>query len=233
MQQLLDIIVSESPSFSNFVIGQNGAVFSAVQRWSQTPPQQGLDSCLYLWGNAGSGGSHLLISAKNESGSPYLSAENLLMFDDANFESGLPIRYCIDHIERTQEEAYSHLFRWLRKSESHTLSLLLTGNVPPRQLKLPPEITSRIGKMQIFQLLPLSDEEKKEALQFHAKRRGMLLDNAVLTYFLQHMNRDIRLLTALITAFDEWCLQNQCAHSLPMARRMLTETLNISTSEER
>ena len=74
----------------------------------------------------------------------------------------------------------------------------------------------------IYQVHGLSDEEKIAALSQAAQARGLTLSPAVLPYLLSHFQRDMRSLSSMLDALDQYSLETQRPVTLPLLRDLLT-----------
>ena len=79
----------------------------------------------------------------------------------------------------------------------------------------------------MYQLHPLTDEEKAQALKTHAKARGMKLPDEVVDYCLRYLRRDLPTLMAVLDALDEWSLTEKKPVTVPMLKKLLQLNLEI------
>jgi DnaA family protein len=109
------------------------------------------------------------------------------------------------------------------------LAMLLSGRVPPLQLKLREDLRTRIGQMLIYEIKPLSDDEKAAALAQHALLRGMRMEPGVVQYLLRHGRRDLPSLLAMLNHLDRVSLEQQRPPTVPLLRELLQTRLDIDT----
>ena len=111
--------------------------------------------------------------------------------------------------------------RFLRAPVGATLNLpRLTGGLGVRYC----------GGMQKsgFEIpIPLSDNEKAQALTQHAKARGFTLPEDVTLYLLNHVARDMGALFATLDALDRHSLETKRAVTVPLLRGLLSAAKNI------
>jgi DnaA family protein len=100
-------------------------------------------------------------------------------------------------------------------------TLISSGIASPMQMGLRDDLATRLAWGLVYQLHPLSDEEKAEALKRHAAERGMKLPDEVLDYCLRHLRRDLPTLIATLDALDEWSLTYKRAVTLPLLKQLL------------
>jgi DnaA family protein len=79
----------------------------------------------------------------------------------------------------------------------------------------------------VYQLHPLNDDEKAQALKQHAKERGMNLPKEVVDYCLRYLRRDLPTLMAVLDALDEWSLTEKKPVTVPMLRKLLQLNLAL------
>jgi DnaA family protein len=199
-QLLLDIQPPAAPSLDNFVTGRNAEALFQLRR---TVLENDDAHFIYLWGETGCGKTHL-IQACNA----LASAAGLDMI-------------CVDDVHLLSDDdqvALFDLYNQLRESGGR---LVVSGIAAPGQMGLRDDLATRLAWGLSYQLHPLSDEEKTQALKNHAEARGMKLPDEVLDYCLRHLRRDMPSLIATIDALDEWSLTDKRAVTLPLLKQLL------------
>lgn len=199
-QLLLDIQPAAQPSLANFVIGQNAEALNNLRLACQGSPEARF---IYLWGSAGSGKTHLLQACAAES---RLNEVPLLIADDVHL------------LNSDDQIALFDAYNQLREGGG---TLISSGIASPMQMGLRDDLATRLAWGLVYQLHPLSDEEKAEALKRHAAERGMKLPDEVLDYCLRHLRRDLPTLIATLDALDEWSLTYKRAVTLPLLKQLL------------
>jgi DnaA family protein len=201
MRQLpLEISPPAAPSLDNFVAGANAEALAAVRSLvSGTLP----GAILYLWGERGSGRSHLLRAATR-----------------AN-----PGLIAADDVETLDPTAQQTLFNAINAARDGGPAVLAAGGAPPGQLTLRDDVRSRLGWGLVYQLRAPSDAEKAGHLRAEAARRGLRLPEEVLAYLLSHLPRDLASLNAVLDALDRYSLASQRPLTLPLVREALQKTL--------
>ncbi|MFL9711011.1 DnaA regulatory inactivator Hda [Methylobacillus sp. Pita1] len=205
-QLLLDIQPPAAPSLDNFVTGRNAEALFQLRR---TVLENDDARFIYLWGETGCGKTHL-IQACNA----LASASGLDMI-------------CVDDVHVLSDDdqvALFDLYNQLRESGGR---LVVSGIAAPGQMGLRDDLATRLAWGLSYQLHPLSDEEKTQALKNHAEARGMKLPDEVLDYCLRHLRRDMPSLIATIDALDEWSLTDKRAVTLPLLKQLL----QVSTTQ--
>jgi DnaA family protein len=216
-QLLLDLAPEQVPSLDNFVAGINAEL---VGRLRALADPGGFDM-IYLWGTPGSGRSHLLAGAAQTAAAR--RPTRLIAGADASAEmhiapGGLLI---VDDVDRLSAEAQVALFRTFNSVRLVGLSLLLAGPVPPLRLDLREDLRTRIGQSLIYEVKPLTDEEKSAALARHALLRGMKVDPGLVHYLLRHGRRDLPSLMAVLDGLDRASLEQQRPATLPLLKEVM------------
>ncbi len=224
MPQQLALGLSLRPSvdFASFIIGRNGEAVSRLR----TP----LDPFVYLWGESGSGKSHLLqaacLQAHREGRLPAylpLKAEREI---DPEMLDGLEgyALVCLDDLERIAgksewERAIFNLFNLLRENGGQ---LVVAADAPPAGLSIElPDLASRLTWGPCYHLIPLDDSERLELLLASAERRGMSMSAETASFLLQRTPRDIHYLTLLMDRLDSASLAAQRRLTIPFVREVL------------
>jgi DnaA family protein len=199
-QLLLDIQPPPSPSFENFKLGKNAeAVINIKEAIKGNAPS----SFIYLWGASGSGKTHLLTAAKT------LGA------------------HIADNVHLLDNDAQIDLFNIYNQLKEAGGTLITAGLHAPTQMGLRDDLATRLAWGLVYQLHPLTDIEKAEALQAHARERGMKLPDEVVDYCLRYLRRDLPTLMSVLDALDKWSLVTKKPVTVPMLKKLLQADLDI------
>jgi DnaA family protein len=201
MQQLpLAISWRPEPAFDTFVAGPNAEALARVRSLAAGTLEERI---VYLWGEVGSGRSHLLAAA-------------------ARADPGLVIA---DDVERLCAPEQHALFVAINEAREGGPAVLAAGGQPPAQLALRPDLKSRLAWGLVYQLLPLSDSDKAQHLKALAAARGLLLSDEVAGYLLARLPRDMTSLAAIMEVLDRYSLMRQRALTLPLVREALSQEI--------
>ena len=101
--------------------------------------------------------------------------------------------------------------------------MIVAGSAPPASLELREDLRTRLGAGLVFQLHPLTDEQKTVALSRHARARGLDMPEDVARYLLTHSDRDLRALLQTLDRLDRGALERQRPLTLPLLRDVLRD----------
>lgn len=221
MQQQLLLALRESPppSLDNFVPGGNAAALAALRAFGD---ERGLMS-LYLWGGRGSGRSHLLRAWCAARGGVYADARAQ---PDLAAVAPAPA-LAVDNCETLDEAGQIALFNLYNLARESGGWVLTSGPLPAPQLQLRADLQSRLAWGLSLEVAPLTDAEKRAALQSHAQARGMRLPDELIAYMLTHVRRDMPTLMHMIDALDQASLTAKRPVTLPLLRELLSETASL------
>lgn len=216
-QMLLDIVHGSRPTLENFVAGRNLEPLSALRH----ALAGGSERSFYLWGESGSGKSHLLkscIAAAKEAkrSTAYACGSVPIQSGDSVVEV-----VAVDDVEQLDGVAQIALFDLYNRMRESGGLLLVSGTASPLHLELRDDLRTRLGWGLVYQLHGLSDDEKAQALMQHAQSRGFALPPEVTQYLLRHGRRDLPSLMATLDALDEHSLRLHRAPSVPLLKEVL------------
>jgi DnaA family protein len=201
-QLALDLLQPLRPSFDNFVPGRNAEAVAAVRAAAAGRGPQ----FVFLWGERGCGRSHLLSSA------------TAVASTVPQFQPGRRL-YAVDDVERLNAAEQASLFNLANEIRADPqAALIAAGDRPPSRLPLREDVRTRLGWGLIYQLHPLADSDKADALRTHAASRGLALGDDLVNWLLVHLPRDMRTLVAALDALDAFALARQRALTVPLAR---------------
>ncbi len=209
-QLILDLLPESPPSLDNFVTGGNGETLALLTEWLAGTR---MDTSFCLWGEAGAGCSHLL----QASGFTYVDAA----LDRSLKKVPAADQLAVDHVEMLDEAGQIALFNHFNRLKMASGMLLTAASQPPAHLALREDLRTRLGSGLICRLLPLSDSEKAEALAAQARDRALKLSPEAIDYLMRHAPRDMRTLSAVIVALDQYTLEQKRTVTLPLLREVL------------
>lgn len=217
-QLLLNIQPAPLPTLENFVSGGNGELLQALRNLVNGASSQ---RSLVLWGPSGSGKTHLLRAAVQYAALQQQAALYLDAPSEAAINSVQGDFVALDHVERLDDAAQIALFNLFNNFREQGKTLLVAASSAPSQLELRDDLKTRLGWGLVYQVISLTDAEKTEALQQHARERGMRLPEEVVEYCLRYLRRDLPTLMATLDALDDWSLTAKKPVTVAMLRQMV------------
>lgn len=212
-QQLpLGLHFAPVPRLENFLPGANGAALHALrQALTGAGPQ-----FLHLWGPEGSGKTHLLRALRVAQGEP--DAQPLPLPDP-----GAGDRIAVwDDVHALDEAGQARLFALQNEVRGTPGRVLVSAaDAPPAALRLREDVRTRLGWGLVFQLHPIADEERADALGAHVRARGVRVDEELVPYMLSRLPRDMRTLVSVLDALDAYALERGRALTVPLLREWL------------
>ena len=170
---------------------------------------------VYLWGEPGCGRTHLLTALAHGPGGYAWSA------------AGAPERpglAAVDDVDSLDADAQVALFNRLNAVRAQgDAACVAAGSLPPSKLALREDLRTRLAWGLVYQLHPLSDDEKAAALRAHAASTGLVLPDEVLAHLLARLPRDMRTLVAALDALDAYAL----ACKRPLTPALLRDWLQL------
>jgi DnaA family protein len=199
-QLLLDIKPPSPPTLINFIAGRNDEALASLNAIANSTAQS---KFIYLWGEAGSGKSHLLSACK---------------------AIGMRV---VDDVHLLNNDAQIDLFNTYNQLKESGGALITAGLHAPNQMSLRDDLATRLAWGLVYQIRPLNDAEKALALQNHARERGIRLPTEVVDYCLRYLRRDLSTLMTTLDALDEWSLTTKKPVTVPMLRQLLQLNLDV------
>ncbi len=218
-QLLLGIAPEWIPALENYVVGRNVELLSALHH--ALISAQG-ERCLYLWGDTGSGKSHLLQASVERA----RAAGESSLYACGEVPQAAQV-VAVDDVEKLDEAAQVALFALYNRMRESGGLLLVSGTQAPAFLQLRDDLRTRLGWGLVYQVHALNDAEKAQALRQHAQARGFELPNEVATYLLRHGRRDLPALLETLNALDNHCLRLKRLPSVPLLKEVIQQLLEL------
>jgi DnaA family protein len=217
-QLLLDIRPEQHPSLDNFAAGANAELLARLRALSQP---RTFDA-VYLWGPPGCGRTHLLRATRDAAAAAHRRTI-CVAGEEAGAELPCPPGglLIVDDVERLDDSAQVALFRVFNTARLAGLALLMSGAAPPLQLALREDLRTRIGSALVYEVKPLTDADRADALKIHAAQRGMRVEDDLIGFLLRHAPRDLPTLMAVLDALDLASLERKRPVTLPLLREVL------------
>lgn len=225
-QLALGLSLKEELTFANFLSGSNHEAVLALKKLAGEDAPQ----FIYLCSVGTLGASHLLQATCHAAHQAQHAAAYLPLADWVQFNPEILQGFemmavvCLDDLQviagkAAWEEAVFHLYN---RIQAHGGRLVVVANDIPKQLRLQlPDLVSRLTSGVLYQIHPLSDDEKIQALKLRANGRGITLADEVARYILTHCPRHMGTLFAAFDALDKASLAEQRRLTIPFVKTVL------------
>jgi DnaA family protein len=219
-QLTLPVTPLGTASFAIFDVGGNGPALTSLRN-----PDAPM---VFLWGQGGSGKTHLLQALSAEQ-----SLQRVVIVDLEQWRELVPAMLegleqldwvCIDNLDAIAgradwEEALFDLSNRVRETGAR---LRVAAGAAPRALSLAlPDLVSRLEWGPVFELLALDDAGRARALALHAEARGLVLLPDVQNFLLRRAPRDNHALLAMLQRLDQSSLVHQRRLTIPFVKQVL------------
>jgi DnaA family protein len=224
MRQLaLQLSAQPEATFANFVPGRNAELLAALRALARG---HAAERFVCLWGAQGSGRAHLLHAFAHEAAASGRRAADLAAPVAAGALAGLDADavVAVRGAERLDDAAQVALFGLYNRILDGSGALVVSGAAAPAALDLRPDLATRLAWGLVYEVHPLSDEEKAEAMRARAAQCGFVLPLEAQAYVLRHARRDLPSLLALVDLIDRHSLAAQRAITVPLVREVLRMT---------
>ena len=229
---LLALKFPDDETFASFYPGQNASLLTQLRN-----SVVGLgEPVLYMWGEAGSGRSHLLhalcseVDERGESVAyiPLHHYQGMTLDIFENMEKVSLV--CIDNIDaiagnkKWEKALFDFYNRWSDNKNNRTVgsSLIMCANTLPKQLNIKlDDLVSRLEWGACYYLSPLSDEDKLGALQLRAQLKGMKLPVDVGRFLLNRLSREMGTLLKTLDKLDNASLVAKRKLTIPFVKEVL------------
>ncbi|MDP9898078.1 DnaA regulatory inactivator Hda [Variovorax ginsengisoli] len=224
MKQLaLDIGLATGPTLDGFFAGPNEPTLRHLRLWAGDAHVPTLHSPVptYLWGDSGSGKTHLL-----EAVGGALSAQGATVgwlhagvMEPPEFDERW-LAVLLDDVHLYTAVQQHAAFNWFINAQSLQRGVVAAGKLPPADLPLREDLRTRLGWGHVFHLQVLSESDRRVVLRQAADARGLVLSDDVIDYMLHRFSRDLGSLMELLNHLDDYALRTQRAVTIPLIRSM-------------
>jgi len=223
----LPIHQSDDETLENFYAENNLLLLNSLQKNFLQLHQQ----FFYLWGNKGSGKSHLLKGVcqhylAQQRPALYVPLNKAQYFSPAVLENlEQQALVCLDDLQAVignaeWEVAIFDLINRVRET-GRTL-LIMSADQSPANLPVQlPDLASRLTWGEVYQLAPLNDKQKIDVLQKAAYQRGIELPDETANFLFKRLERDMKTLFNALKKLDQASLQAQRKLTIPFVKEIL------------
>ena len=229
MKQIaLDIGLAPEPTLESFFPGSNVEALAHLRLWASGASARS-PVPLYLWGESGSGKTHLLRAARQAleraggqvgwlgpQSPPQAAFQphwDAVMFDDVHLFNA-----------EQQHTAFNWFVNAVSPPQGAPRGVLAAGRLPPADLPLREDLRTRLGWGHVFELQVPTEAERRAVLRRAADARGLFLPDEVMDFILARFSRDLGSLIALLDRLDAYALQTKRAVTIPLLKEMLQDS---------
>ena len=188
------------------------------------------DEDFFLYGRNKVGKTYLMQSlcnlyAKKDKTSLYIPLKDILNFDTSLLDSldSLDL-ICVDdiHLINGKDKWELAFFNLINNCLTSKCRLIFCSSMNPSQLSFElKDLESRIKKLDSFEILPVSDSNLVNALNFIAKSRAINLGIKELNYLLKYSKRSVSSLIKLIDKLDKLSMEQKRKITIPLIKETI------------
>jgi DnaA family protein len=227
----LNLRLRDASSFENYLVARNREPVERLRHAAHSVGQapHSPASWLYLWGEPGTGKTHLLEAAcravQEQGNAPlYVALAEKADITIALLEDIEQVPFvCIDDVEGIAGDSAweAALFALYERLRAQGGMLVVAARNSPSAIGLTlADLATRLAAGLVYQLQPLTDDEKLAALRLRAQRRGLEMTQEVANYLLTRFPRDMHSLFALLDRLDTATLVAQRRLTIPFLRSL-------------
>ncbi len=224
-QIALGFDLREDKMLSNFYVGNNEELVAALHKSANARGEQ----LIYFYGSGNVGRSHLLqgcchIANRLHLTNLYLPLGSLSHLNPDIFDDLENLHLvCVDDLQgiagnKVWEEAFFDFFNRMFDAKKR---LIISGNQSVQHLDLLPDIVSRVNSGVVYQVHPLSEDEKVHALKARAQEHGLMLSEDVTNFMIRRCPRDLGSLFYALSQMDKASLAEQRKLTIPFVKQVL------------
>ena len=223
----LDFKNTKNQSFENFIVETNAPTIDSLKSFVESSAY-----IFYVWGESGTGKSHLLNAFINHTIESNKTAVLIQPKDLVNREYvSLIVMFdyiCIDNSEiisgnKLLEEA---LFFWINEVKQAQKKIVLASQISNiDDVWQLPDLRSRLASGRTHQLMPLSRQGVLEVFQKQAGQQGINLDEKVIKYLEKNCSMNMTFLNGLLNQLDKATLVHKKQVTIPLIKNILQTVL--------
>jgi DnaA-homolog protein len=211
---------------ASFLIGENQDLLKLINLITQ---KESVHS-LYLWGESGTGKTHLLQAAckqaaDNDLHAAYIPLKQIQELSaEMLHDLGELDLVCVDDLENVAgqtewQQGLTWLYNELRDNQH---SMIISGKKSPTLIDLEVEdLKSRLAWDQVAQIKSPSDDVKIQILKQKANARSFDLSDEVIEFLIRRVERDLGSLLEVLDKIDHASLAEKRKITIPFVKELI------------
>ncbi len=226
----LQVNLPDDAAFENFHVPASHVNALAVRALQQQLQPFG-EQFIFLSGPQGSGVTHLLQAACRYAVASDYEAQYVPLDEFARLEPRQMLEsletldlVCFDNLQAVLGSAdwEGALFGFFNIMRDTGKRVVMAANRGPRELSVVlPDLQSRLVWGLVFQLQPLTDDDKRQVLKLRAKARGLELSDEVAEFIMRRAPRHTSELFNMLQRLDEASLIQHRRLTIPFVKDIL------------
>lgn len=215
-------------TFQDFVLGNNIGLLDSLNSFSQSDNE----SLLYLWGEPGSGKSHVLKAFINQLNTNDKTAVLLTPKDLQEREHVSLIEMfdyiCIDDIQEIAKNSMleESLFFWINEVKQAKKKIVLAGQLSNKnQYWQLTDLRSRLQSGRTHELMALGRNEVLSVFKKLSQQKGIIIDARVEAFLEKKCPMNLSFLSVLLIKLDEITLVEKKQVTIPLIKKILNTKL--------
>lgn len=210
----LDFFPEKQPTLANFIVGPNSEAVAVISELKEGRGPQ----FTYLWGYEGVGKTHLVRAlGKQSEGVPVFEEDQSI--------------YTVDDVQNLSPDELQQLFVLYNTVREHSgTHLVVTADRSPKDFErqgFRKDLTSRFSWGVVFELSPLSDEQKRRVILEAASQTGLKVAPEVLNWIENNFPRDMHTMSNLLHSLDRYAMSAKRAVTIPLIKEWLERNQDI------
>ena len=231
MEQLvLDMGLMARPTLDNFLGDDNAMALDYLRFNVARPYDSGTRNPVpvLLWGESGSGKSHLLHAVRDAlvaqgEAVGWLAADTPAPLIFHEEWSAILMDDCDLYRPDLQAAAFSWFVQAQAPASGRPRWIVATSSLPPADMPVRDDLRTRLAWGHVFKLEGLPETTRQAVLQQAAQARGLDLPDDVVRFMLSRFSRDLSSLMVLLDHLDSYALQTQRPITIPLLKAMLAQ----------
>jgi len=225
-QIVIPVSAADELTFADFCMAQNQGLVKQLMEMVQG---RGTNQVLFMWGQSGSGKTHLLNACCDLAKSTnhpfvFVSADNMQaeLITASDVADGTV--FCVDNLEHIagKADAAVALLSWYEQTLSGKGCMIVAASKPLEKIALGiADLTSRLSAGGSYYIEPMDESDRRMALKLRAHQRGFELGDSVLDYIMSRFERDTASLFSILDRIDSASLSHHRKVTIPFVRQLL------------